>query len=274
MFGIYQHGSATRLGRTISVGQRHGYAGLHRLHQNNRHKRRKPGGDTSGNRSINDMVFEPGNSDEDARLGSSATVTAETAASTDRPTRWPPFRTFAQAFDHIGYLARTGQFAINKVSSTVTVFAGTGEGTSGSGMLRRSAIGGATWRWSYDLVGHARRDRVVLRPVLVRHRPGHGSRKRQRGLPGRGSQQRLQPASSPSPPMAAPPFNRIDTGLHADNHAINVAPSDADIGLHGQRPGHLEVHRRGRQLDEPQRHALRAPPSSRASPSSPRTDGS
>jgi photosystem II stability/assembly factor-like uncharacterized protein len=104
---------------------------------------------SSGNRTVTDMVLEPGNPQNliCAVYGTNATGDGGIYRTTNALDATPTFtRVLAIGTATLGFRV---SLAINKVGSTVTVLAATGETVAGcstdSGALRRSTDGGVTW---------------------------------------------------------------------------------------------------------------------------------
>jgi photosystem II stability/assembly factor-like uncharacterized protein len=187
--------------------------------------------DTSGNYDMTDIVIEPGNPNTllawavgpSGAGGGGVYRTGNALAATP---------TFSRTQGTSTGNAR-GELAINKVSSTVSVVAATEEGSL-RGALRKSADGGVTWPsaitslgapgvgfcygqcW-YDIA-------VALDPANANIIYLGGSSN------GNNSSVMVKSTNGTS-------FSRIDTGLHADMHAIAVAPSNSSVVYVGNDGG-------------------------------------
>jgi len=189
--------------------------------------------DTSGNRSIYDMVMEPGVPSTlvvdiyGLSTGTDGGIYRTTNALAATPTFT---KTLTLGTTTGGYRAN---FAINKVSSTVTVLCAAGDGTGGT--LRKSLDGGTTWGTaitSLGATGVGFCDGQCWYDIAVDMDPGNAN-VIYLGGSANGTNSSLLVKST----NGGTSFSRIDTGLHADNHAINVAPSDANTVYTGNDGG-------------------------------------
>lgn len=180
--------------------------------------------DTTGNRGVLDMVFEPGNPNNMLAtvFGSNAPNDGGIYRSTNAQAATPIFaQTLILGGSNFSVRAA---LAINKVGSTVTVFAASDEPASGGcagskGLVRKSTNGGITWTaplaagqgfcggqcW-YDIA-------IALDPgsannlYLGGSAPSSCSNQFQKSVNGGGS------------------FSVSDTGVHADTHSVVIDPS-------------------------------------------------
>ncbi len=177
----------------------------------------------SGNRDITDIAMEPGNPNNlvAAVFGNAVPGDGGYYRTTNALAATPAFTQTLQ-LDAI-----TMKFAINKVSSTVTVLAGSGDGGGATGTVRISTDGGATWgapvaaatnycdgQCFYDAV-------VALKPddANTFFLGGGGDLPLQKTINGGSS------------------FTTPDVTLHADTHAIVYAPSNLNIMYEGNDGG-------------------------------------
>jgi photosystem II stability/assembly factor-like uncharacterized protein len=186
--------------------------------------------DTSGNRGISDLAMEPGNPNVILAwvMGSMAANDGGVWRTANALAGTPTFsRTQATS---LGFVR--GELAINKVGSTVNVVAATGEGSAGG--LRKSTDGGVTFtalqenlgapfpgycsgQCFYDIA-------VALSPTdaNVIHLGGSAN---------------ANTGSIYVRSTNGSTFSRSDTGLHADMHALAVAPSNPSIVYAGNDGG-------------------------------------
>ncbi len=186
--------------------------------------------DTSGNREISDLAMEPGNPNVILAwvMGSTAANDGGLWRTANALAATPTFsRTQATS---LGF-AR-GELAINKVGSTVNVVAATEEGTAGT--VRKSADGGVTWPTSISALGAPGSGfcsgqcwydiAVALDPTNANNIHLGGSAN------GANGSIYVRSTNGTS-------FTRSDTGLHADMHALAVAPSNPSIVYAGNDGG-------------------------------------
>lgn len=114
---------------------------------------------------------------------------------------------------------------IVKIGATVTVLAGTGES---SGTLRRSTDGGATWSAAIPAAAGFCGGQCFY-DIVVGMDPANASAIYLGGSSGANLLKKSTDAGAT--------FPRIDTGLHADSHAIAVAPSNPAIVYFGNDGG-------------------------------------
>jgi uncharacterized repeat protein (TIGR01451 family) len=179
--------------------------------------------DTTGNRSVLDMVFEPGNPNSMLAtvFGTNALHDGGIYRSTNAQATTPTFtQTLILGGSNFG--VRAG-LAINKVGTTVTVYAASDEPATGGcagndGLVRKSTNGGMTWtaplsggqgfcggQCFYDLA-------IAVDPGSANNVYIGGS------APGSCSNQFQKSVNGGST------FAVADSGLHADTHAILLDP--------------------------------------------------
>lgn len=191
--------------------------------------------DTSGNRDISDIVFEPGNANVLLAwvLGSTAANDGGVWRTANALAATPTFsRTQATT---LGF-AR-GEFAINKVGATVNVVVATEEGTGG--ILRKSSNGGVTWPTTLSSLGATQVGFCggqCWYDIAVALDPGNAS------IIYLGGSANGDPAISDHSSVLVKStngtaFSRIDTGLHADTHALAIAPSNSTVVYVGNDGG-------------------------------------
>jgi Calx-beta domain/Bacterial Ig domain len=196
--------------------------------------------DTSGDRDIMDLAMEPGNPNVVlAWVGGASPFNPppDTHTGVWRTTNALGAATFTKTFQSTVTGVR-GEFAINKIGSTVNVVVATGERANetfcgqGFGIVRTSSDGGATWsnkkpggggfcgnQCSYDIAVeiHPNDANLIL---LGGSAPGACSFDFARSTDG-----------------AATDFVRTNTGLHADTHALAIAPSNPNVVYIGNDGG-------------------------------------
>lgn len=199
--------------------------------------------DNTGNRSITDMVFAPGNPDTIicAVLGLSTGTDGGIYQTTNALAVTPVFTKTLT----LGTASATQRvsFGIYKRSGTTFVYAATGEPSSGtgcgdinqSGALRVSTDAGVTW--SGKLTGGGGFcGTACFYNVAIAVVPGTSTANDTIHIGGNvssGSCQRLHALSV----NGGATFTNFDAGLHADTHAITVAPSNSNIVYHGNDGG-------------------------------------
>ena len=173
-----------------------------------------------GDRSITDIVFEPGNPNNllCAVYGLAGAGDGGIYLTTNA---LDPVPTFTQTLP----LGDTGfiraQLAINKVGMVTTVLAATG---TGNGQLLKSVDGGATWPTTLT-AGNAFCNPQCFYDIAVAMDPNDAN---VIYLGGSSGANILKKSTN-----GGTTFNRIDTGLHADTHAVAVAPSDSNVVYFG-----------------------------------------
>lgn len=177
-----------------------------------------------GDRSITDIVLEPGNPNNlvCAVYGLAGATDGGIYLTTNALDAVPTF-TQTLPLGDTGFIR--AQLAIVKIGMVTTVLAATG---TNNGELRRSVDGGASWSAAlpaanafcnpqcfYDIA-------VAIdpnNPNIIYLGGSSGSNILKKSVDGGAS------------------FNRIDTGLHADTHAVTVAPSDSNVVYFGSDGG-------------------------------------
>lgn len=179
--------------------------------------------DNGGDNRVTDMIFEPGNPST-MLVGVRAPVGVSGGGiyrATNVLTAVPNFvKTLDVADTRI-------EFAINKVSSVVTVLAATGES---SGTLRQSVDGGQTWP---NIIGGAAGwcGGQCWYDIGIAMDPGNANIIYLGGAANGGAARVLIKSTNGST------FSMIDQGLHADTHAIRLAPSNPSIVYVGSDGG-------------------------------------
>ena len=181
--------------------------------------------DTSGNRSIRDIVFDPG--DPNVLV---AWVNGNAAAGDGGLYRTTnalaPSPVFTQVVTALVQNNAPGELTANRVGGVTRMWAATGD-TASQGALRRSTDGGATWtapltggvgfcspQCFYDIA-------VAAHPTLFNtvHLGGSPNLVQARSTDGGDT------------------FTSFTTGLHVDTHAIEYAPSDPNVMYFGSDGG-------------------------------------
>ena len=175
----------------------------------------------SGNRSVTDMEFEPGNPNT-MLVGVYGFSTANDGGVYRSTNVLAPTPTFTNTLS-AGTTTVTArvELAINKVGNAVTVYAATSDA---SGTVKRSTDGGVTWsaalasanqfcggQCTYDMAIAV--DPTDANVVYIGGNAGES-----------GGPAILKKSTNAL--STAPTFNRAQAGLHADTHAIEVDPSD------------------------------------------------
>jgi hypothetical protein len=196
--------------------------------------------DVSGNRIVNDMVYDPTDGTNNTIVcwvfGNAAAGDGGIYRTTNALSTTP---TFTQTFVTTVTNSR-GQFAAAKVLGITTLMVATGEAatgtscTTGSGCLRKSTDGGATWgaklaggggfcggQCFYDLPIAIKPDNASV--VLI-------------GGAGNGTCSRVY-ARSTDAAVSFTGAGGADVGLHADAHVIAFAPSNPNVVYIGNDGG-------------------------------------
>ncbi|MFN8597102.1 MAG: hypothetical protein U0559_13085 [Anaerolineae bacterium] len=186
--------------------------------------------DTSGNREISDLAMEPGNPNVILAwvMGSTAANDGGVWRTANALAATPTFsRTQATS---LGF-AR-GELAINKVGSTVNVVAATEEGSAG--ILRKSTDGGVTWPTAISALGAPGAgfcSGQCWYDIAVAMDPANANLIYLGGSAnGTNGSVYVRSTNGTS-------FVRSETGLHADMHALAVAPSNSTIVYAGNDGG-------------------------------------
>jgi photosystem II stability/assembly factor-like uncharacterized protein len=186
--------------------------------------------DTSGNREISDLAMEPGNPNVILAwvMGSTAANDGGVWRTGNALAATPTFsRTQATSLSY----AR-GELAINKVGSTVNVVAATEEGSTGR--LRASANGGVTFSAPVGNLGAPSQgfcSGQCWYDIAVALDPNNAN------LIYLGGSANGTTGSVYVRSTNGSTFTRSDTGLHADMHALAVAPSNPTIVYAGNDGG-------------------------------------
>ena len=192
--------------------------------------------DATGNRSVLDMVFEPGNPNNMicTVLGFNTAGDGGIFRTTNALAATP---TFTQTLS-LGTASaqQRANLAINKIGSTVTVIAATAEppssGCSGSaGVVRVSTDGGATWSAALAGGGGFCGGQCFY-DIAVDIDPANSSI-----IYLGGSANGTCSGVFKKSTNGGTTFLASDPGLHADTHAIDVAPSNASIVYTGNDGG-------------------------------------
>lgn len=186
--------------------------------------------DTTGNREISDIAMEPGNPNVLLAwvMGSTAANDGGVWRTANALAATPTFsRTQATT---LGF-AR-GELAINKVGSVVNVVAATEEGTAGT--VRKSATGGVTFTATVTTLGAPGAGFCggqCWYDIAVAMDPANAN------LIYLGGSANDTNGSVYVRSTNGTTFARSDTGLHADMHALAVAPSNPAIVYAGNDGG-------------------------------------
>jgi photosystem II stability/assembly factor-like uncharacterized protein len=194
-----------------------------------------PGG---GNAGTTDIVVDPSNPD------SMIVGVSDFATNSPNSGIWVSSNAFSgggsstwtRTLDLSG-LQRTVHFAINKVTNVVTVLAATDESATGcdntnrAGVLRRSTDGGATWSNPIQTAGGFCGSQCSYdSPVAI---DPNNANKIYLGGNVTGTCSRILAKSTDG----GTTFTNISGGLHADSHAIAIAPSNTLIIYTGNDGG-------------------------------------
>jgi hypothetical protein len=184
-----------------------------------------------GNRSVTDIEFEPGN--PNTML---ATVVGFSTANDGGVYRsanaLAPTPTFTQTLStgSTTATART-ELAVNKVGGVVTVFAGISDS---SGTVKRSVDGGVTWSAALaNATGYCGGQCTYDMPIAVD--PNNANVLYIGGNADGTSSAILKKSTNAA--GAAPTFTKIQNGLHADSHAIEIDPSNSNTVWFGNDGG-------------------------------------
>lgn len=193
---------------------------------------------SGGNRSITDMVFEPGNPNNllCVVFGTNATGDGGIYRSTNALAATPSFsRTLTLGTTTSGIRA---ELAINKVGTTVTVVAATGESAGGqcgalgqSGILRRSTNGGISWSAALN-GGKGYCGGQCFYDIAIAISPTSANSIYLGGSANSTCSTVLSRSTN-----GGSSFARVDAGVHADSHVIVVAPSNSNVLYTGNDGG-------------------------------------
>ncbi|HZR29443.1 MAG TPA: hypothetical protein VFA71_11760, partial [Terriglobales bacterium] len=178
----------------------------------------------SSNRSITDIAMEPGNPNNlvTAVFGNAVAGDGGYYRTTNALATTP---TFTQT---LVLNAITMKFAINKVGSTVTVLAGSGDGGGATGTLRISVNGGATWGAAVAAAnGFCGGQCFYDAPLTIKPDDANTF-----FLGGSAGNLMLQKTINGGSSFTTP-----NASLHADTHAIVYAPSDFTVMYEGNDGG-------------------------------------
>ncbi len=174
----------------------------------------------SGNRSVTDMEFEPGN--PNVMLATVVGFNTASDGGVYRSTNaLAPSPTFTQTLV-AGTASATArvELAINKVGSAVTVFAGISDS---NGTVKRSTDGGVTWSGVLaNATGYCGTQCTYDMPIAVD--PTDANILYIGGNADGTASAILKKSTNAL--AATPTFTKIQTGLHADSHAIEIDPSN------------------------------------------------
>lgn len=171
--------------------------------------------DNMGSNNVSDIIFEPGNPNT-MLVGVRAASSASGGGIYRATNVLSAVPNFVKTLDI--NTARI-EFAINKISTTVTVLAATEES---NGTLRRSTDGGQTWP---SIIGGAAGfcGGQCWYDIGIAMDPANANIIYLGGAANSGSSRILIKSTD------GVNFSMIDTGLHPDTHAIRLAPSNASI---------------------------------------------
>jgi hypothetical protein len=177
--------------------------------------------DNGGNLSSTDIEFEPGNPNTllTTVRGTSAAGSGGVYRSTNALDAVP---TFTRTLSVVSATAlNRAEIAINKTGSQVTVFAATADS---NGTLKRSLDGGVTWSAALTgATGFCGTQCNYDMPIAV---DPTNANIVYLGGPGDGTAPTGIFNKSTTALAAAPTFAKAQTGLHADEHAIEIDPSN------------------------------------------------
>ena len=177
--------------------------------------------DNSGNRAVTDIEFEPGAPDTMlvTVIGFSTAGSGGVYRSTNALAANPTFtRTLAASS---ASASERFEIAINKVSNQVNVFAASSQS---SGTLKRSTNGGQTWSGAIGTSGFCGGQCTYDMPIAVD--PTNGNIVY---LGGPGDSGNAHILTKVTNALATPTFTAMQTGLHADEHAIEFDPANPNI---------------------------------------------
>lgn len=186
----------------------------------------------NGNQGITDIVFEPGSSDnmiigvEDFYGGgglSGIYLTNNASAASQSPSVTPAFTKVVQMGNNINI-----KFAVNKTGPTVTVLAATG---TSSGQLLVSTDGGATFPTTLSAAAGFCGGQCFY-DITVAVDPSNANYIYLGGASDNASSRIFTKSTD-----GGATFNPSSTGLHADSHAIAIAPSNTSIIYTGNDGG-------------------------------------
>lgn len=184
-----------------------------------------------GNRSVTDMEFEPGNPSTMLAtvVGFSTAGDGGVYRSTNAQTATPTFTQTLSA----GSATATArvELAVAKVGGATTVFAGISDS---SGTVKRSLDGGVTWSAALtNATGYCGGQCTYDMPIAVD--PNNPNVLYIGGNADGTSSAIIKKSTNAT--GAAPTFAKIQNGLHADSHAIEIDPSNSSTVWFGSDGG-------------------------------------
>ena len=184
-----------------------------------------------GNRSVTDIEFEPGNPNTllATVVGFSTANDGGVYRSTNALAVTP---TFTQTLS-VGSGTATArvELAVNKVGGTTTVYAGISDS---SGTLKRSVDGGVTWSAALsNATGYCSTQCTYDMPIAVD--PTNANVLYIGGNADGTSSAIIKKSTNAA--GATPTFTKVQNGLHADSHAIEIDPSDNNTVWFGSDGG-------------------------------------
>lgn len=196
--------------------------------------------DATGNRIVTDMIYDPTDTSWNTIVcwvyGNAAAADGGIYRTTNA---LAPAPVFTQTFVTTVASSR-GSFSANRVGGVTTMIVGTGETasgtgcTAGSGALRRSLDGGATWSAKLPGAGGYCGGQCWYDNPVALH-PGDANIILVGGA-GNGTCARVYARSTDAGASFTGPGG-ADVGLHADAHAIEFAPSNPNIVYEGNDGG-------------------------------------
>jgi len=174
--------------------------------------------ENSGNRLVSDMEFEPGNPNTMLAtvFGFSTAGSGGVYRSTNALAATPTFTRTLSASSTT--TSERFEIAINKVGAQVNVFA---VSSQSSGILKRSIDGGQTWSAAIGTSGFCGGQCTYDMPVAVDPTDGNLVY-----LGGPGDSSPAHILTKVTNALGTPTFTASQTGLHADEHAIEIDPSN------------------------------------------------
>jgi hypothetical protein len=185
--------------------------------------------ENAGNRNVTDLEFEPGNPNTllATVLGFSTAGSGGVYRSTNALDANPTFtRTLAASSTTT---SERFEIAVNKVGSQVTVFAASSQS---SGILKRSTDGGVNWSGSIGTSGFCGGQCTYDMPIAVD--PNNANLVYLGGPGDSGAAHILTKVTNA---LSTPTFTASQTGLHADEHAIEIDPNNTSIVWTGNDGG-------------------------------------
>jgi hypothetical protein len=185
----------------------------------------------TGNRSVTDMEFEPGNPNTMLAtvVGFSTAGDGGVYRSTNALAATPSFTRTLSA----GSTTATArvELAVNKVGGVVTAYAATSEA---NGTVKRSTDGGVTWSAALaNATGFCGTQCTYDMPIAVD--PTNAGVIYIGGNADGAATAIIKKSTNAT--AATPTFTKVQTGLHADSHAIEVDPSNSNTVWFGSDGG-------------------------------------